>query len=882
MKVEKSTFNKTLPHLIASLVFIIINAIYFSPQLKGYLLEQSDYILYLGMSKEITDFRAEYNAEPLWTNAMFGGMPAYQISTDNSNLFNSLKNFILEIMPRPMGYMFFLMIGFYILLLCFNVNPWLAIIGSIAFGLSSVNILFLAAGHNSKVHAISFIPPLVGGIVYAYRKNFLIGGALVSIFTCLHLTANHVQMTYYLLYLMIAIVMVEFYIYLKNNALPKFFKISGFLILAGVIGILPPASNLLVTYEYGQHTTRGKSELTISADNTSNSNSQNDALNSDYIKQYSLGLGEIWSLAIPHVKGGPSGALGQNQEIMHEVSPNYRNFIAQYPSYWGEQYFTGGAFYFGASIFLLFVLGVFFVKDKIKWALLAVSVLAVVLSWKYSSILDIFIAHVPLFNKFRDTKMMLVLVQISFPLLGFLFLNSLLKNEVDRKRFLYVSLGLSGIFLLFYLLPTVWFDFLRKDEIQQFNNQLANYQNNLDALRQFGELKEEIIHARVAIFREDCLRSLLFVLATAAVIYLFIIHKLKPYVFLAILGVLILIDLWGVDKRYLNSDKNGREYNQWVTVYEYYNPFQAEITDMEILKYETENKPALRQKIDEEINQLKIDRNLKPSERQIEQEKVMFRELNFATNYRVFSLLDPFDNSRTSYYHKSIGGYHGAKLKRYQEIINFYLREEYQNIVNVINNKPTNEDIQALLRNDIPVLNMLNTKYIIYNLAAPPIVNRYHYGNVWFVDSIKYVENADQEILALDSIDKTTAILHEKYKSQIPQNLTYDSSATIQLISYKPNHLTYETTAQSEQLAVFSEIYYEDGWNAYLDGEKTEYFKANYALRAMNIPEGKHVLEFKFEPETYYLGRKISYAGSGLIIFFVLGCGFYEFRNKRK
>ncbi len=879
MEINKSIINKALPHVAAVIVFIILSAVYFSPQLSGYLLKQSDIEQHIGMSKEVFDFRAKYNSEPLWTNSTFSGMPAYQISTRNSNLINSVKNFILLIIPRPVGYMFLLMFGFYILLLCFNVNPWTAIIGGLAFGLASFNILYLATGHNAKIHALSFIPPLVGSIIYAYRKNFLAGGALLSIFTCLHLSANHLQITYYLVYFLIAVVLVEFYIHLKSKLLPKFFKISAILLLAGVLGILPAISNLIVTNEYSKYTTRGKSELTISSQDSEKSS--NDALDSEYIKRYSLGPGEIWSLVIPNVKGGSNGYIGQHSDIMKKIPRDYRRTISQQSSYWGEQYGSGGAFYYGATVFILFVLGIFFVKDKIKWAVLSVSALAIILSLKYSGVVDFFIENVPLYNKFRDTKMMLVLVQVSFPLLGILFVNNLMTNGIDKKRFLYVSIGLGTIFFLFYVAPKFWFDFLSRNEAQQINAQLANFRSDPGTMRQIEDWENELINARILIFKKDCLRSLFFVIVTALLIYLFLIRKLKDRAFLILLGVLVLIDLWGVDKRYLNNKKKGARYLQWVDSYKYMNPFEATVADMEILQKETEASPSLKQRIDNEVNKIQ-KKKYKTAELKTEKEKVMFRELNFSTNYRTLSLLNPFNEARTSYYHKSLGGYHGAKLKKYQELIEFQISREMNTIVNVLNNNSSDESIEEMLKNDIPVLNMLNTKYIIYNLSAPPIVNQYHYGNAWFVNSIKFVKSADEEILSLGSIDKSTVILNEKYKNKINTDITYDSTATILLKSYKPNHLVYETSAGQNQLAVFSEIFFEDGWNAYVDGVKTDYIRVNYILRSMNIPEGKHTVEFKFEPESYYLGRKLSHAGSGLIIIFVLGVILIDLRARKK
>jgi hypothetical protein len=883
MEINKSILNRTLPHVVAILVFIIVSVIYFSPQLNGYSINQSDVVQNLGMKKEIEDFRDKYKSETLWTNSAFGGMPAYQISVryDKDNWIKHIEYlFFKDLVKRPISYMLFLMAGFYLLLWCFNVNPWIAIIGGLAFGLASFNILYLATGHNAKVLAISYIPPLVGSIIYAYRKNFLVGSALLSVFTCLHLSANHVQMSYYLIYFLIAVILIEFYIHLRDNLLPKFFKTSAVLLLAGVLGILPAISNLIVTNEYGKYTTRGKSELTISSENIEKSS--NDALDSEYIKRYSLGPGEVWSLVIPNVKGGSNGYIGQNKDIMKKIPPDYRKTISQQSSYWGEQYGSGGAFYYGATVFVLFVLGIFFIKDKIKWAILSVSVLAIILSLKYSSIVDFFIEHVPLYNKFRDTKMMLVLVQVSLPLLGILFVNKLINDGIDRKRFLYVSIGLGGIFFLFYVAPGFWFDFLSRNETQQINAQLANYRNDPGTMRQIEDWKNELINARILIFKKDSLRSLFFVLATALVIYLFLVSKLKERTFLILLGVLVLIDLWGVDKRYLNNKKKGARYFQWVDSYKYRNPFQATVADMEILNYEMEAAPSLKQKIDNEVNKLQKERKLKTEEFKTEKEKVMFRELNFSTNYRTLSLLNPFNESRTSYYHKSIGGYHGAKLKKYQELIEFQISGEINDIVNVLNSESVNESIEELLKNNIPVLNMLNTKYIIYNLSAPPLVNPYSYGNAWFVSNIKFVKNADEEILSLGNINKNTAIFNEKYKNKIAADLKYDSSATIQLNSYKPNHLIYETSAGHDQLAVFSEIFFEDGWNAYIDGEKSDYIKANYILRSMNIPEGKHTVEFKFEPESYYLGRKLSHAGSVLIIIFVLGVILYEFRAGKK
>ncbi|HAF31121.1 MAG TPA: hypothetical protein DCG75_18950 [Bacteroidales bacterium] len=791
------------PHVVAIIIFLVLSAIYFSPQLKGDKLYQHDKLMAQGMSKEIQDFREQTGEETLWTNSAFGGMPAFQISVKSYDLVKKLKDIILKIVPRPIGYMFFLMMGFYIMLLCFNVNPWLAIVGSVAFGLSSINVLYLGAGHNAKVHAISFIPPIIGGIYFAYRKNIYIGSAVTALFLCWHLAANHFQMTYYMLFLILAVVIIEFYRAYKSQLFSRFVKVSAILLFAGILGALPSFSNLYSTYEYSKYTTRGKSELTISAENNTSNKEEKNALDKDYIKQYSLGYGEVWSLVIPDVKGGKMNLIGNKKEIIEKVKPEYKNTVAQQPSYWGEQLASGGAFYFGASIFLLFLLGMFFVKDKIKWALFAASILAVILSWKYSSIVDWFINYMPLFNKFRDTKMMLILAQLSFPLLGFLFVNQMLKEKIDKKRFLYVSGGLMGLLFLFYVMPSVWFSFFSNNEVSQFNKLIGNYKGNANALSQINELKAEIVNARINIFKHDVLRGLFFILAVALLIYLFLNKKIKESYFIVILGILVLVDLWGVDKRYLNDDNfiSKRKVNE---------PFQMSQADQYILQ----------------------DKD---------------------PNFRVFNLtVDPFSDASTSYFHKSIGGYHGAKLKRYQELIEFQIS-----------------------KNNMDVLNMLNTKYfIVPDQNRQPVAQLNHdaLGNAWFVEDYRIVPNADAEIQALSEFNPSQeVIIDQRFEKFVEgKSFTKDTSSYIKLDSYKPNNLIYSAYCSKDELAVFSEIYYPKGWDVFIDNVPAEYFRANYVLRAMVIPEGKHIIEFKFEPKSYSIGNKVSIASSALLLIFLI------------
>lgn len=862
-------FSFVLPHLVAVSIFVTLSAVYFAPQFNGYSLNQSDVSQFIGMSKEISDFRQLEKSDPLWTNSAFSGMPAYQISMSNSNIASTIEGLLIfKLFKAPAGFLFLAMLCFYVLLLCFSIDPWLSIIGAVAFGFSTINILYLGGGHNTKVHAIALLPGIIGSMIYAYRKNFRIGGLLLCVFICLHLSANHIQETYYLLFLILAIIIFEFYRFYKEHRLPMFIKVSTFLLFAAILGIIPTMSNLLLTNEYAKYTNRGESDLTISA-TQSNDKSELKGLDRNYIKEYSLGYGEVWSLVIPNVKGGASARLGDFKDKMDNVNPEYREYVSNTPSYWGEQLGTGGAFYFGATIFLLFVLGVVFIKDKIKWAFLAVSILAIFLSWKYSSILDLFINHIPLFNKFRDTKMILVLVQISFPLLGLLFLNELVNNQLNRKRLVYTMGTTIGLFFLFYLFPSLWFSFFSNYELEGFSKQVALYPQ---AIQQINQIKTDIEQVRIAIFKADVLRSIFFMTLIAVLIFLFTRDKIAKRNFILSIGVLVLLDLWMVDKRYLNTDTDGYH---WIKSKDKGTPFRPSAADIQILNWEMNDNQILNEAINQKLTDL--HKNSNPNkENQMEQANLAFQTLNFGTDYRVLSLDNPFANASTSYYHKSIGGYHGAKLKRYAELIDFRLNKEYQGLINAIKSK-NDTAIDNTLKKDFKALNMLNTRYIIYNPEAASIRNPYANGSAWIIKNIKFVNNADEEIKAFDIINPAnTAVVEKNFSNMIPSSLKYDSSATINLKLYRPNHLVYESNSETEQLGVFSEIYYKDGWDAYIDGKLSPYFRANYVLRAMKIPSGKHTIEFKFEPKTYYLSKKISYAGSILIVLFAFGVVFYE------
>jgi hypothetical protein len=870
-----------LPHVIAILSFVILATVYFYPQVEGLSLRQSDNEQAVGMSKETADFRQKYGTEPLWTNGAFSGMPTYQISTVHKNYVTSVEsNLIFKPLSQPIGYVVLAMIGFYILLLCFGANPWLSMIGAIAFGFSTINIIFLGAGHNSKVHAIALLPMVIGSILLAYRKNYIIGSLLLCFSLCLEVAANHLQITYYGAFLIALIIIVELIIHLKVKLFLKFLKVSSVLLVAAIISLLPSFSNLYTTYEYGKYSTRGKSELTISPSNPTQKQTQSDALESWYIKQYNMGTGEVWSLVIPNVKGGGEVYMGdpKKKNIMAKLSPDInpqiQEYIAQSPTYFGEQAGSGGAFYFGATIFILFILGLVFIKDPIKWAFLGASLLAIVLSWKNGVIIDFFIEHFPLFNKFRDTKGMLILAQISFPFIGILFLKELFDTQINKKKLLYVLLGINGLLLIFWMVPSAFFDFMSSSDAEQMT---AN-QNNAA----FNTYMAEIVNLRIAIFRLDALRSLFFAICVSVLVYVFVAGKLKKNYFLAGLGILVLIDLWAVDKRYVHNDEVGSGYKMWIAKQQYKNPYRASASDIFILNNELQNDPALKSKVDasvnKELNKLSPHKNI-----ELEKEKLYFSELNFATDYRVFLLNGAFSNGEVSYFHKSLGGYNGAKLKKYQELVDFYITNEQNTIYNAFKDTTlTYEKIAYLLKNKIPVLNMLNTKYIIYNPGSAALPNPNAYGNCWFAKDVKLVQNADEEITSLGKVDlKTTAVVNQKYKGEIHQ-FQFDSTASIKLTSYLPNHLIYQSKSSKPQFAVFSEIYYPKGWDVYIDGKKSSYMCANYLLRAMDVPAGEHKIEFRFEPQSYMIGTKISTTSSILLIILLLGALSYEIYRKTK
>ena len=791
--------KKLIPHVSAVVLFVLISLIYLSPVLEGKKIDQQDIRQFTGMSKEIVDHRAEYDEEPLWTNSMFSGMPAYQISVRyKKNLISYCSKLFKLYLPGPAGTVFLYLLGFYFLLVSLGIDYRLAIIGAIAYAFSSYFFIIIEAGHNTKAHAIGYVAPILASFLMVFRgKKLLLGSALTALFTSLILNANHLQITYYLVMLLFIIGVVKIIEAYKEKALPLFFKYVGILLLAGTIGSLTSLSRIATTMEYGQESIRGKSELT---DNQSNKTS---GLDKDYATAWSYGKAESFTLLIPNFHGGASGgALTTDSETYRlfknsQQASQAKKIIKQLPLYWGSQPFTSGPVYAGAIVCFLFVMGLFLIKGYLRWWILTTFLLMLALSWgkNLMPLTDFFLEYIPGYNKFRAVSTTLVIVELLIPFLGILALNKIIKegktNEV-MKSFKYALGIVGGLCLIFALMPNTFFDFEGLNDAQ------------------YGEALTEALQVdRASLFSADAFRSLAFILLSAVGIWLFLNKTIKKTPLILLIGVLILGDMWVVNKRYLN-DENFKAKRKILQ------PFTPSVADSQILQ-------------------------------------------DPDPNYRVYNTtVSPFNDASTSYFHKSIGGYHGAKLKRYQELIDFHISKGNMN-----------------------VLNMLNSKYfIVRGQNNQPIAQRNPntLGNAWFVSDIIIVENSDEEIQKLGQINTANQVVVDQ-RYDVPSNIDYDSTATIQLTNYKANHLSYISSATTKQFAVFSEIYYDKGWNAYIDGELVPHIRANYLLRALPIPSGQHTIEFKFEPQTYYATENITLFSSLIVIIALFGAVFKEVKD---
>ncbi len=776
--------KKAMPHLIAIVAMVVITLAYFSPVMSGKVLQQHDIKQWQGMSKEIRDYRADTGKEPLWTNAMFGGMPAYQVSMDTpSNLVNKVRFVLLKTLPKPANLLFVTLLGAYLLMIVLGINPWLGLIGALAYGLSTYNLLIIEAGHVTKMYCLAFMPAIVAGVLLTYKGHLLKGAALAGLALAFQIGSNHYQITYYTMLMLLVFVIVYGIDAAKKNALPYFIKASVVLGLVFITALFTDISRLLTTYEYAPYTIRGASEL-------EGANKGGDGLDKDYALQWSYGKLETMSLLVPRFMGGASS------EPISKSSDNYKTFKRYglrdaVPTYWGAQPFVGGPIYHGAIVCFLFLLGVFWVKGPLKWWLLSVTIMAIVLSWgkNFSLVTNLFFDYFPMYNKFRVPAMILVIAQLAMPTLGiyalFQILNDKPQKDKIKQALLYSGGILGGLLLLFIVLGGGILDF-----------------SSLNDNRYPEEFASLLEKERASMVFWDSLRSLVLIGLAAGVIWLFAINKVKAITATFIIGTLLVGDLLQVDTRYLNSK------------------------DFTRATKEAASFP------------------LSQADKQILQDK--------DPNFRVFNTtLSPFQDASTSYHHKSIGGYHGAKLRRYQDLYDYHIS-----------------------KNNVQVLNMLNTKYVITKAGETPVAQRNPdaLGNAWFVQNIEQVPDATAEIAALKSFDPAKkAIVDARfndYTSGIAANS--DSSATITLDTYQPNYLKYTANNQTEALAVFSEIYYPKGWNAYIDGTLSEHIRANYVLRALKIPAGNHSIEFKFEPQSFYMGSIIMLISSLLILALVV------------
>ncbi len=668
--------------------------------------------------------------------------------------------------------------------------------------------------------------PVLAGMILCFKGKYLWGGILTALFLALELRAGHPQITYYLLMIAIILGIYEFVNAIKEKKYISFLRSVGVLIIVALLAVLTHSTNLWATYEYGKYTIRGKSEL------TSNLENKTTGLDKDYATAWSYGVPETFSLMIPNTKGGASGVLGNNKNVMKDVDRQFKQAIAGQNHYWGDQPFTSGPVYVGAIIVFLFVLGIFIVPGRLKWVLVTATVLSIFLSWgkNFMPLTDFFLDYIPGYNKFRAVSMTLVIAELCMPLLAILTVNEIFKNPgiiKEKQKQFFIAFGLTGgLALIFYLVPSLFFNFLSNAEIIQFDeirksadpNQVSLFIDNLE-------------RARISIFKADAIRSFFFILLGGLVLWLYSMKKMGWKILVSVLAILFLIDMATVCYRYLNNEN-------FVRKSKVIKPYQASAADKEIFK----------------------DTN--PD----------FRVLNIAVN--------TFNDASTSYFHKSIGGYHGAKLGRYQELIEHQINPEKEKLVNTITNNPTLLSINNTL-SKLPVLNMLNAKYIIYDPARTALINNSALGNVWFVENYKIVENADEEIAALNNFNPDKiAIVDKRFEDNLKgKEIRNDTLSVIKLTEYQPNHLVYSSNSSADQLAVFSEIYYDKGWNAYIDGKPAPYFRADYVLRAMIVPAGDHIIEFKFEPRVYKVGEKVSLVSSILLILLLIGGLYYESRK---
>ncbi|WP_314671187.1 YfhO family protein [Segatella salivae] len=827
-----TALKKYLPDVLVVIIFAVISFAYFFPaDLDGRILYRHDSSAGRGAGQETAEYHERTGKVSRWSNATFSGMPTYQTAPSYQSvsvLNQAVKAYHLWL-PENVWYVFAYLLGFYILLRAFDFRQSLAALGAIVWAFSSYFFIIIAAGHIWKVMALAYLPPMIAGIVLAYRGKYLWGFIVTAIFAAFEVDANHVQMTYYYLFIILFMIIAYLVDAIRKKRMAQFVKATAVCAAGALIGILMNISNLYHTWQYAQESMRGKSEL-VKKDAANQTSS---GLDRDYITQWSYGVDETWTLLVPNAKGGASVPLAANADAMKKADPNFMQIYQQLGQYWGDQPGTSGPVYVGAFVLMLFILGLFIVKGPIKWALLAATILSILLSWghNFMPFTNFFLDYIPMYSKFRTVASILVIAEFTIPLLAMMALKKIV-DEPDlltkKAKFVYISFGLTGgIALLFALMPTLFFsDFISSQELEAFKSIPAEY---------LSPLESNLRSIRESIFTADCWRSFWIIVIGTLLLFLYKFKKLKAEYMVGAIAILCLIDMWQVNKRYLNDEmfveKSVREQAQPMTQ-----------TDRQILQ----------------------DKSLD------------YRVLNLASN--------TFNENETSYYHKSIGGYHAAKLRRYQELIDAYISPEMQKMMPAI--AKAGGDMTKVNGDSLfPVLNMLNAKYFIVPLQANQTVaieNPYVYGNAWFVDKVTYVKNANEELDTLGKLNlRHEAVADARFQSQLGESKNQDSTSIVKLTAYEPNQLTYDVRSATGGIVVFSEIFYPE-WTATVDGKPVEIGRVDYVLRALNVDKGHHKVVLTFDPKSVKQTETVAYLSYGVLLLVVLFAVYYKRKEDKK
>lgn len=844
------TLKRFLPDILVVLLFAVIAFAYFFPaDTEGRILYRHDSSAGRGSGQELTEYYQRTGERTRWTNSLFSGMPTYQMapSYDSQQVLNEVGKFYHLWLPENVWYVFAYLLGFYILLRAFDFRRELAVLGSIIWAFSSYFFIIIAAGHIWKVIALAYLPPMIAGIVLAYRGKYVWGFVITALFTALEIQANHVQMTYYYLFIIAFMVLAYLWDAVRNHRLAQFGKATGVCFVAAALGVVINLSNLYHTWQYTQESMRGKSELV----KKNSANQTSSGLDRDYITQWSYGIDETWTLLVPNTKGGASMPLAMNEKAMEKADPQFYQIYQQLGQYWGNQPGTSGPVYVGAFVLMLFVLGLFIVKGPMKWALFLATGLSILLSWgrNFMWFTDLFLDYVPMYAKFRTVASILVIAEFTIPLLAMLALKKIFDTPDFFTQKIRIYLGTSkhpifahnttnmfwlwvsfiatgGMALLFAIMPSIFFpDYVSASELEAMKQIPSEY---------LGPLLSNLQEIRISIFTADCWRTLFVIVLGTAVLLLLRMKKIQPKYAVGAIIVLCLVDMWQVNKRYLNDgmfvERSVRE-----------TPQQETATDRQILQDKAPD----------------------------------YRVLNLASN--------TFNENETSYYHKSIGGYHAAKLRRYQEMIDQYIGKEMRDMQGAIVN--AQGDMTRVAGDSIyPVLNMLNTKYVILPLQGgqtAPLLNPYAFGNAWFVDRISYVDNANAEIDAVGKLNlRHEAVADSKFKDVLGEPVAQQSNAVVTLKKYEPNELTYTVESQKGGIVVFSEVYY-PGWTATVDGTDTPVGRVNYILRAINVKPGKHTVVLTFKPASVKNTETAAYVAYLLLVLAIAAGVFFEMKRRK-